>query len=102
MCPILAGRVVYEFYVCGLDDEYSEMYPSVMATWSAMEYAVKNSIPLFDFMGAGKPDEHYGVRDFKARFGGEPVEFGRFLKIRKPLLYQIGKRGLKIMKITGR
>lgn len=101
MCPILAGRALYEFYVCGLDDEYSELYPSVMATWSAMEYAVQNAVPLFDFMGAGKPGEHYGVRDFKARFGGEPVEYGRFLKIRKPLLYRIGKAGLKIMKHIG-
>ena len=98
MCPILAGRALYEFYVCGLDNEYRELYPSVMATWSAMEYAVQNGVPFFDFMGAGKPGEHYGVRDFKARFGGEPVEYGRFLKVRKPLLYQIGKAGLKIMK----
>lgn len=102
MCPMLAGKAVYEFYVCGLDDEYSELYPSVMATWSAMEYAGINAIPLFDFMGAGKPAEHYGVRDFKARFGGEPVEYGRFLKIRKPLLYQIGKAGLEMMKRTSR
>lgn len=101
MCPIMAGRAVYEFYVCGLDEEYNELYPSVMATWSAIEYACMNAIPLFDFMGAGKPGEHYGVRDFKARFGGEPVEYGRFLKIRKPLLYQIGKAGLKIMKHIG-
>lgn len=101
MCPMLEGRAVYEFYVCGLDDEYNELYPSVMATWSAIEYAGRNAVPLFDFMGAGKPVEHYGVRDFKARFGGELVEYGRFLKIRKPLLYKIGKAGLRMMKHTG-
>ena len=98
MCPLLDGRAVYEFYICGMDDVHSGLYPSVLATWSAMEYACANKIPLFDFMGAGKPGEHYGVRDFKARFGGEPVEYGRFLKIRKPLLYQIGKAGLEMMK----
>lgn len=30
-------------------------------------------------MGAGVPnDGGYGVRDFKAKFGGELVEYGRF------------------------
>ena len=49
-------------------------------------------------MGAGKPDEAYGVRDFKARFGGEQVEHGRFLYINKPLLYRVGKFGVKLLK----
>jgi lipid II:glycine glycyltransferase (peptidoglycan interpeptide bridge formation enzyme) len=49
-------------------------------------------------MGAGKPDEPYGVRDFKAEFGGELVERGRFLCIRKPLLYKIGTLGVKWLK----
>jgi serine/alanine adding enzyme len=97
MCPILAGKSIYEFYVCGLDTEYKEQYPSVLATWAAIEYALQNDIKLFDFMGAGKPDENYGVRDFKARFGGEEMEYGRFLKVEKPFLYRIGNIGLKIL-----
>lgn len=101
MCPVLAGRVIYEFYVCGLDDEYDGFYPSVMATWSAMEYASEAGIPVFDFMGAGKPDEGYGVRDFKARFGGELVTYGRFIKINRPLKYKIGTTALKLMKHLG-
>lgn len=98
MCPIMEGKAIYEFYVCGLDDEYKEQYPSVMATWAAMEYANQNNIPLFDFMGAGKPDEQYGVREFKARFGGELVEYGRFIKVNNPFLYNLGKLGLKVKK----
>jgi hypothetical protein len=31
-------------------------------------------------------------------FGGELVEYGRFLYIRKPLLYWIGKMGVKWLK----
>lgn len=99
MCPILEGMAIYEFYVCGLDSEYKNQYPSVMATWAAIEYANQNNIPVFDFMGAGKPDEEYGVREFKARFGGERVEYGRFLKINNPFLYKFGKLGLKIQYI---
>lgn len=98
MCPILKDKTIYEWYVCGLDEEYRELYPSVMATYAAIEYAKENHIPLFDFMGAGKPDEPYGVRDFKMEFGGEVVEHGRFLCIRKSMLYAIGKLGVKWLK----
>ena len=98
MCPIFAGKAIYEWYVCGLDEVYREQYPSVMATYAAIEYAKQNDIPMFDFMGAGVPDQPYGVRDFKMEFGGEMVEYGRYLCVRKPLLYKIGKWGMKILK----
>jgi len=49
-------------------------------------------------MGAGKPDEGYGVRDFKAKFGGELVEHGRFIHINQPVLYTIGKQAVKFLK----
>ena len=98
MCPILNGKAIYEWYVCGLDEDYREQYPSVMATYAAIEYAKENELPLFDFMGAGEPDVPYGVRDFKMEFGGKLVEHGRFLCVRKPLLYAIGKLGVKWLK----
>ena len=98
MCPILKNKAIYEWYVCGLDEEYRELYPSVMATYAAIEYAKAKGLPLFDFMGAGKPTVPYGVRDFKMEFGGELVEHGRFLCVRKPLLYWIGKLGVKWIK----
>lgn len=98
MCPVFADKAIYEWYVCGLDEEYREQYPSVMATYAAIEYAKQNGIPLFDFMGAGLPNKPYGVRDFKMEFGGEVVEHGRCLHIRKLLLYKIGKWGVRMLK----
>ena len=98
MSPILPGKAIYEWYVCGQDEEYRELSPSVVATHAAIEYAKKNGLPLFDFMGAGVPDVPYGVREFKREFGGEMVEYGRFLCIRKPLLYKIGQIGVKLLK----
>lgn len=96
MCPLLPGRALYEFYVCGLDREYRELYPSIMATWAAMQYAGMNGIPLFDFMGAGSPDSDYGVRDFKAKFGGTIVEYGRFRKVYNPLLFAVGRTYIRL------
>lgn len=98
MCPILANKVIYEWFVVGKDQEYKDLYPSILATWAAMDFAAKNNIPRFDLMGAGKPDEGYGVRDFKAKFGGKLVEHGRFLCVTRPLLFRIGKLGVKLLK----
>ena len=97
-CVCLPGRAVYEWYACGLDNCRDDIRPLSVAIWGEMQYAAENGYPLFDFMGAGSPDQPYGVRDFKAEFGGELVEHGRFLCIRKPLLYWIGKMGVKWLK----
>lgn len=96
MCPIYKDKI-YEWYVCGLDGEYNNIYPSVLATWAPIEYAANNGLKYFDFMGAGKPNEDYGVREFKSKFGGELVNFGRFKKINSPTKYKIGEFGLKIL-----
>lgn len=90
MCPVFNNKAIYEWYVCGLDEEYRELYPSVMATYAAIEYAKKQNIEIFDFMGAGKLDIPYGVRDFKMEFGGELVEHGRYLYVHNTLLYKFG------------
>lgn len=80
VCPIEPGKVMYEWYVCGLDKAYRDHYPSVMATWGAIAWACGQNLPAFDFMGLGKPDIPYGVRDFKLRFGGETHNYGRYFR----------------------
>ena len=98
VCVCLPNKAMYEWFVCGNDHYRKGIRPSSVATWYGMQYATTNRYPLFDLMGAGKPNEPYGVRDFKAEFGGKLVEHGRYLCIRKPLLYWIGKIGVKILK----
>lgn len=99
LCPILNCNVIYEWFVVGMDNEYKSYYPSVMATWAAIDYACSHGIERFDFMGAGAPnDGGYGVRDFKAKFGGELVEHGRFKCVNNKLLYEIGKLGVELLK----
>jgi len=45
--------------------------------WESMKYGAENDYSIFNFGGAGKPGVKYGVRDHKATFGGELVNFGR-------------------------
>jgi lipid II:glycine glycyltransferase (peptidoglycan interpeptide bridge formation enzyme) len=97
VCPVFRDRAVYEWYVCGMDDRYPEHYPSVLATWAAIDYAHNNGFERFDFLGAGSPEHDYGVREFKSRFGGELVRHGRYRRINSRILYAAGKLGLKIL-----
>ena len=98
VCVTLPGHAVYEWFACGEDGVYKNIYPSTVATYAGIMYAVKNGYHHFDMMGAGKPDESYGVREFKAKFGGQLVEHGRFQTLLNPFLYEIGKMGVRIMK----
>lgn len=79
--------VLYEWYVVG--EAYS--------TFAGIKYACDNGYQWYDMMGAGVPGRPYGVRDFKARFGGEQKEYGRFIKVNKSIRYNIGKIGLWCM-----
>ena len=91
-------RTVYEWFECGLNAEYRDQYPSVMATYAGIQLAHQTGCKRYDMMGAGEPGVPYGVRDFKAEFGGQLVEHGRFLCVTKPLLYKIGTIAVKILK----
>ncbi len=98
VCPIFANKVIYEWYICGSDTGVKGLYPSVLATWAPMEHGLEHGFEYFDFMGAGSPDQAYGVREFKARFGGVETCYGRYHKIVNRTFYQIGKIGLSAYK----
>ncbi|MGN0187155.1 MAG: lipid II:glycine glycyltransferase FemX [Paludibacteraceae bacterium] len=98
VCVALEGRTLFEWFVCGQDGYYKTIFPSSLATYAGLCYAADHGMSRFDMMGAGIPDENYGVRDFKARFGGRLVEYGRWLYICKPLLYRIGTLGVRLLK----
>ena len=85
------NNITYKWFTCGLDGNFKNIYPSTLAVWSSIVYAVENDCRYLDVLGAGKPEKNYGVRKFKAEFGGELVEFGRFLYVCNSFLYQIGK-----------
>jgi serine/alanine adding enzyme len=90
-------KSINTLYYAGLRDYNKKIFPTHLAIIGVIQYGIDNNIEMVDFMGAGKPDVPYGVRDFKLQFGGELVEHGRYLKIINPILYKAGKVGLKII-----
>ena len=96
---VFDDNVAYEWYVCGKDGVYKKIYPSTVATYSAISFAASHGCRYFDMMGAGAPgDGGYGVREFKAKFGGELTENGRFSYVCNKLLYAVGKLGIQALK----
>lgn len=90
---------VFEWFACGEDGISKSVFPSTLATYAGINYAAENGYKCFDMMGAGAPgDGGYGVRDFKAKFGGDLVEHGRFKCVLNPFLYRVGTWGVRIMK----
>ena len=90
VCILWEGKVMYEWYACGRDDQRRVISPASLTKFAEIHFAVRMGIAQLDLMGAGRPDEKYGVRDFKAEFGGEMVEYGRYVYAHCPLVYRLG------------
>jgi lipid II:glycine glycyltransferase (peptidoglycan interpeptide bridge formation enzyme) len=84
------------FYYCGLRDYNKKIFPTHLAIIAAIEFGINNNLNIVDLMGAGRSNEEYGVRDYKAQFGGQLVENGRYLKIFNPILYKLGTIGIEV------
>ena len=55
--------------------------PQTSLHWQEIAWACDQGFERFDFGGAGWPNVPYGVRDYKAKFGGELVCYGRYRKV---------------------
>ena len=90
------GRL-YDLYA-GSQIEYYNKNPNDLIPWEVFLWGKKNNYQIFDFGGAGNPNEKYGVRDYKIKFGGNIVNFGRSQKVHKPITYNIAKFILRLWK----
>lgn len=81
-------ELLYKHSMCGwygmMDRAYRSYLSNELLTWHILEWGSRNGYQLYDFGGAGRPQEKYGVRDFKAKFGGGLVSFGRHVCVHQP------------------
>ena len=88
--------VIYGWYG-GMDRAFAEDLPGELLMWRILEWGAQAEYKTYDFGGAGKPGEPYGVRDFKAKFGGRLVCFGRNICIHAPGLLRLSTLGYRIL-----
>lgn len=85
---------VHDWYAGSLKDA---AYVDEALVWHILkETAGKQQ--FFDFGGAGHPQKPYGVREFKRRFGGEEVNFGRYGKVHNKSKKKIAEAGFNVYK----
>ena len=86
---------IYDFYAGNIRKLYKK-YPNDLIPWEVVKWGKENNYKVFDFGGAGKPDVPHGVRDYKKKFGGEFVNYGRYEKVHQPLMFKMAKVGFKL------
>ena len=73
----------------GMDREFSSYVPNELLMAHILESGSENGYRKYDFGGAGKSDEDYGVRRFKAKFGGDLVNYGRNIWVPSPFVFSV-------------
>ncbi len=89
--------VIYDWYR-GFDRAYASFYPNDLMVWDILKWGSENHFRTFDFGGAGRPDEKYGPREFKAKFGGRQVNYGRNICVYSSNLLRISKFGYEFLR----
>ncbi|WP_020601242.1 lipid II:glycine glycyltransferase FemX [Spirosoma panaciterrae] len=97
MLCVVSNNMIYEYYT-GAFQNYFDKYPNYLLTWEIFMWGKKHNINTFDFGGAGKPNIPYGVREYKLKFGGELINYGRFTRINYPLAYKISVRSFNLLR----
>ena len=94
---LLYNGIVYDYYA-GNDETHSNKYPNDFLIANILKWGSENKYKTFDFGGAGKPDVPYSVRDHKLKFSKNLVQFGRYTRINKRVLYYFAIFGFNLWK----
>ena len=89
--------MIYGWYA-GVDRSFSTLAPGELLMWHILQWGAANGYRVYDFGGAGRSNQKYGVRDFKSKFGGDLVSYGRNIRVHLPLALQLSKVGYQILR----
>jgi serine/alanine adding enzyme len=70
--------------------------PVDLLQWYEIAWTCEHGYARYDFGGAGWPNIPYGVRDFKAKFGGDLVNYGRYRKVYSRWKMKLAERAYEI------
>jgi lipid II:glycine glycyltransferase (peptidoglycan interpeptide bridge formation enzyme) len=96
---LMHGNTLYGWYG-GTDRAFSSATPNEALVWHILEWGSQNGYEHYDWGGAGTPGQAYGVRNFKLKFGGAPVEYGRFVRVHSPRMLKASRFGYRVLART--
>lgn len=94
---LLYKQIVYAWYG-GLDRAYGNFRPNELLTWHILQWGAEHGYAVYDFGGAGKPGEPYGPREYKAKFGGALVNYGRNIRVHAPIKLRASRAGYRLVR----
>lgn len=90
----------YAWY--GGTQRFKSIHPFACIVWDEIKAAREQGYRYYDFGGAGDPQQPYGPREFKSRFHGNRVEYGRCVRVYSPRILALAERGYRSFKhLTG-
>ena len=90
-------NLVYDWYA-GSTPEGNKMHANEYLGWKILLWAKNRGYQIYDFGGAGRPNEDYGPGKFKMEFGGAIVNYGRYQYIFRKRTMKFAIEGLKLWK----
>lgn len=103
LMALMFNNKVYAVYIGSEQNpDFISKRPVDYFYYEVMRWCVDNSIEYFDWLGAGKPNVSYGVRDFKLQYGGELVDYGRFSFVHSRIKYKLAISGFKLLQKLAR
>lgn len=92
---LLYKQIVFGWYR-GFNRAYASYLPNDLMVWDLLKWGAENNYHTFDFGGAGRPNEPYGPREFKAKFGGKLVNYGRNTYVHTPTILKLSELGYQL------
>jgi CelD/BcsL family acetyltransferase involved in cellulose biosynthesis len=94
---LLYNGTIHDWYA-GTSRALRGSRPNDFLVWQTLQWGARHGYHTFDFGGAGHPDIPYGVRDFKAKFGGSLVNYGRERCIHAPRMLRLSETGYRLLR----
>lgn len=90
--------VIYDWHTGALD-KYVSLKPNNLLIWHILKWGAENDYHTFDFGGGGEPRQFLeGWVEFKRRFGGKLVSYGRYTKVHQQKKLYVAKKGFQYYK----
>lgn len=94
-CFLCYNGLIFDWYG-GVDRNFSACRANEFLEWYSLKRGAENGYRVFNFGGAGKPNEPYGPRQFKKEFGGKLVNYGWWIKVHSQVKMKIAEKGFEI------
>lgn len=94
---LMDQKTIYAWYT-GAKRNYLSFHPGDLLIWHLLKWGVENGYSVFDFGGGGTKEKNVNLREYKARFGTEFPEYGRYKKVYSPIKLKIAEIGFEVYK----